>query len=281
MASSSPPVAIKAFFFYVIAPAAARRPPVRILPEAATARQAMVETSASAVSQSVTVDAQHELLVHPEYLQSSSMQGRKDTKWLLDWRLPFTSLFSGMFALTRIRTGPNNASGESITISSMRDPLSEVASLTLPEGAAMVLQSRVLVAVLTPIDQPLRITRHWRLFSLQAWLTLQLRYVVFHGPALLVVKGTRGIRMEHAGTGRRIDQAATLGFSAHADYAVARGETFAAYAWSEQALFSDRFAGENAFYIYEEIPRAGKRGGVTGRGLEGLTDALLKVFGIA
>ncbi|MCK7502947.1 MAG: hypothetical protein MZV70_01815 [Desulfobacterales bacterium] len=33
------------------------------------------------------------------------------------------------------------------------------------------------------MDRPMQITRHWRLGSLSAWLTLQLRYIVFHGPA--------------------------------------------------------------------------------------------------
>jgi hypothetical protein len=34
----------------------------------------------------------------------------------------------------------------------------------------------------------MRIARHWRLRSLSAWLTLQLRCIVFHGPAKLTVK---------------------------------------------------------------------------------------------
>jgi hypothetical protein len=45
-------------------------------------------------------------------------------------------------------------------------------------------------------------------------------------------------------------------------------------------LFNDSFAGGPGFCVYEEMPYLGRRTGITGRGLEGLTDGLLKVFGI-
>jgi len=282
------PLAIKALFFFVIAPAAARRPPIRVLPAEGAASVVdarllppdQTQWNPSAVSRTMRVNAEHELLVHPEYLQSSAVHGRKGTQWLLDWRCPITSLASGMFGLTRVRNEIRNEAGEDVVISAMADPLSEVAVLTLPEGAALVLMPSCLVAVLTPTGRRLRITRHWRLFSLQAWLTLQLRYLVFHGPVQLAVKGCRGVKVEAAGAGRRINQAATLGFSPHLDYAVVRSEAFWPYVWGEDDLFNDSFAGANGYFVYEEVPRPGKKGGITGRGLEGFTDAVLKAFGI-
>ena len=154
------PLAIKAFFYFVLAPIAARRPPVHLLPEASgllvNAEGVAIgpgNVSASAVSQSVSVDESHELLIDPAYLQSASVAGNKQTKWLLDWPHPFTSLASGMFALTRIRA----AAPELIVISATADPLSEVGVLALPAGSAIVLQPRSLVGVLQPRDQPLRI----------------------------------------------------------------------------------------------------------------------------
>lgn len=53
-------------------------------------------------------------------------------------------------------------------------------------------QPRALAAVAQPIGRLLRVTGHWRLLSLNSWLTVQLRYLVFHGPARLVVQGGRG-----------------------------------------------------------------------------------------
>ena len=127
---------------------------------------------------------------------------------------------------------------------------------------------------------PLAITTHWRLGSLHAWLTLQLRYVAFHGPARLVVKGCRGVRVEKAGEGRRINQAATMGFSANLAYSTTRCDTFAAYLMGEQELFNDSFAGGAGVYVYEEMPHPGARAGLTGRGIEGLSDSILKIFGL-
>lgn len=270
------PVAIKALLYYVIAPLASRRPPVHLLPEPATVGQPVAAAFRSAVSREIEVDATHELLVHSDYLQSSATASPKDTKWLLDVRYPLASLASGMTVLTRIR--PRGT--ESVVVSSGSDPFSEVGILTLAPGEAMVLQPRCLVGVLQERGRPVRITSHWRLGSLSAWLTLQLRYLVFHGPGSLVVRGCRGVRVETPGAGRLINQAATMGFSAHIEYSVIRSETFAAYLLGRQALFNDRFTGSSGVYVYEEMPDFGRKSGITGRGLEGLLDSVLKIFGI-
>ena len=278
------PVAIKAFLYFVLAPLASRRPPICLLPEVSGAIEGVAEstenglsqTKVSAVSLQLNVDKGQELLIHSEYLQSSSVSGVKDTKWFLNNSYPLSSLASGMVALTRIRS----TSYESIVISSMKDPLSEVGIISLPIGSAVAMQPRGLVGVLYRKDMPIRISRHWRLFSLNAWLTLQLRYLIFHGPAKLIVKGCRGIRVERAGTGRRIKQSATIGFSANLQYSTTRCETFTPYLMGKEELLDDSFAGDYGFYIYEEIPNFGKKSGITGRGLEGFTDSLLKVFGI-
>ena len=47
-----------------------------------------------------------------------------------------------------------------------------------------------------------------------------------------------------------------------------------------RSLFNDRFSGGPGVYVYEEMPYFGKKSVITGRGLEGLTDGLLKVVGI-
>ena len=43
---------------------------------------------------------------------------------------------------------------------------------------------------------------------------------------------------------------------------------------------NDRFDGEPGVCIYEEVPSMSRKSGITGRGLEGLTDSALKVFGV-
>ncbi|CAN5897452.1 hypothetical protein BH11PSE8_BH11PSE8_12690 [soil metagenome] len=278
------PVGIKAFFYFVLAPLAARHPPVRLLPESDGVLT--LETGASSVSRAIAIDAAHELLVHPEFLQSASVAGEKTTQWLLNWRFPLTSLSAGMAALTRIRCD----APETFVISATHNALAEIGVLNLPAGSAVVMQPHNLVGVVQQRDTPLRITAHWRLTSLQAWLTLQLRYLALHGPARLIVQGCRGVRVEPATGGRAINQAATIAFSANLPYSTHRCETFVAYLLGQQELLNDCFgssrdAGLGAvsdagYFVYQEMPHADRRVGITGRGLEGLTDSVLKVLGV-
>ncbi|WP_058049915.1 hypothetical protein [Janthinobacterium sp. Ant5-2-1] len=275
------PAAIKAFFYFVLAPVAARLPPLSIarelqLPGSSLSLPPHGESRISAVSQALQLQPGQRMLIHPEYLQSSPVSSTKRTQWLLDWRFPFTSLAAGMVALTRLESGEP----ASVTLSASDDPLQEVAIVHLPAGSALVFQPRGLVGLICEAGQPLAISSHWRLGSLHAWLTLQLRFIVFRGPVTLIVRGCRGVRLERAGQGRSISQSATLGFSTDVLYSTLRSETFIPYLRGQQALLNDRFDGGNGVYLYEETPRHGKQPGKVGSWFEGFTDAILKVFGI-
>lgn len=275
------PVAIKAFFYFVLAPLAARLPPLSIARElqAGDASLPLPPRGASrisAVSQALLLQPGQQMLIHPAYLQSSPVSSTKRTQWLLDWRFPLTSLAAGMAALTRLHSDVP----ASVTISASDDPLLEIAVVHLPAGSALVFQPRGLVGLVCDANEPLAISSHWRLGSLHAWLTLQLRFIVFRGPVTLIVRGCRGVRLERAGQGRSISQSATLGFSTDVRYSTLRSETFLPYLRGQQALLNDRFDGNHGVYLYEETPRHGKQPGKVGSWFEGLTDAILKVFGI-
>jgi cell division protein FtsB len=278
------PVAIKAFLYFIVAPHVSRLEPIRILPESSgqviapppSGSGDTDSTRVSAVSRELTLAAGEELLLQADYLQSSSREARKVTQWLLNARLPLSSLAAGLFALVRI----GGTGGERVVISSLKDALSEVGIIELPAGSALVCQPRCLAGVVKPIRSPVKITRHWRLGHLHSWLTLQLRYLAFHGPCKLIVKGCRGIRVEQPDRPRLINQAATLGFSANLEYANTRCETFVSYWMGKEDLFNDLFQGGPGCYVYEEMPALHRKTGITGRGLEGLLDAVLKVFGV-
>lgn len=272
------PLLVKALFYFVLAPAAARMPPIRVLP--GPGAPPLSEPAPSAVSAAVDVPPGSELLVRTGFLQSSALDAHKRTRWLLNARLPFASLASGMFALTAVRP----AAGEPtrVVVASQDDALGEVCVLDLPAGAAMVLQPRSLAGIVQRADSPLRITRHWRHRSAHGWLTLQLRYLVFHGPCRLILKGCRGVCAEQpdAGRPRLINQAATLGFSANLDYQVTRTETFLPYLRGQEGLFNDLFSGGPGRFVYEAMPAGGRGAGIAGRGLEGVVDAVLDAVGI-
>jgi len=275
------PVAIKAFFYFVLAPLAARLPPLSIARELQAGDASLPlppqrASRISAVSQALLLQPGQQMLIHPAYLQSSPVSSTKRTQWLLDWRFPFTSLAAGMVALTRLHSDVP----ASVTISASDDPLLEIAVVHLPAGSALIFQPRGLVGLICDANQPLAISSHWRLGSLHAWLTLQLRFIVFRGPVTLIVRGCRGVRLERAGQGRAISQSATLGFSTDVLYSTMRSETFLPYLRGQQALLNDRFDGDNGVYLYEETPRHGKQPGKVGSWFEGFSDAILKVFGI-
>ncbi|EPR11569.1 hypothetical protein M527_02420 [Sphingobium indicum IP26] len=267
------PYLVRLFCWFVLAPIAMRRPSIRIrVPE--DRGIAIAPAALSSTSVAVRLAQGEELLVRQDYLQTSSYAGAKDTKWVLNWKKPVTSVATGLTFLTRIR-----GDCEITTISATRDGLAEVTILTLPDGACCVLQPRALAAVTQPISRPLRITRHWRLRSLNAWLTLQLRYLVFHGPARLVLKGGRGVRVERAEQGRVFGQDQLVGFSADLAYSVSRTETFWPYFFGRQQLLKDRVLAGKGVLIVEEAPFTARRGKVR-RGLEGMIDAGMKVFGM-
>jgi len=268
------PALIKAFLYFFIAPLAARRPPLRLVDHD---RGEVTQLSAApGVSQRLELEPGTELLVVPEAVQSTPHAADKATQWLLSWSMPLSSLASGMVALIRIRT----RASDFILVSATGNPLAEIALIGVAPGSALVLRPRALRGIVQPAGRPARVTRHWRLGHLSAWLTLQFRYLVFHGPCTLIVQGTRGVRLEPAARGRGINQAATLGFSAGLAYAVRRTEAFGTYLIGKLELFNDSFESETGWCLYEEMPREGERTGLWGRGFRGLGDAVLKLFGI-
>lgn len=275
------PLSIKLVLFYVLAPIATRHSAVALLPNSEgrvlTGRDLPGQGSAgiSSVSCRVTIDLSNELLVHSEYLQSMPNESKSQTQWILDRHIPLSSIAAGLVALTHMRA----ETSQTVVVSSTRDPLSEVSLMAIPKGSSIVLLPRHIVGVLQPRETMLRITRHWRFFSLHAWLTMQLRYLVFHGPVTMVIKGCRGVRVEAAEAGRSLSPAATIGFSANLSYSSRRCTTLFAYLSGQQPLLNDSFAGGRGYYIYQEMPYE-RRGGFIGRGFEGLLDAALKPLGI-
>ena len=271
------PFAIRTLFYYALAPVVARGTPIRLAGPSGLARGPRTEAGSSPTL-AVTLQEGEELLVRQSYLQSSPAGADMRTQWLLSWRNALTSLASGMAFLTRGR-----GMGARFGISARDDPFAEIARIDLAAGEALVLQPRALAAIVQPVGKPMQIRSRWRLFSLHAWLTFQLRYLVFHGPGALIVKGGRGVRVERAEAGRRFGQDQLVGFSAHTAYTVTRSETFLPYFFGREPLFLDRVADADTrdpgILVIEEAPMAGRRKGVRS-GLEGAFDAVLKAFGI-
>ena len=268
------PAAIRTVFFYGLAPLAARRPAIVMSNVPAVSKSA--PAMASAVSLKIALRPGDEMLIRPDYCQSQPAGITLTTQLLFDWRRPLTSMAAQLCMLNRFRSSQDTH----IVVSATGDAFDEVAVLEIAAGESLVLQPRALVGMVCKAGQRPRIRSHWRLGTLHAWLTLQLRYLVFEGQATLIIKGCRGVRLEPALQGRMIHQTATIGFSTNASYATVRADPFIAYLRGRQPLFFDSFTGRDAYYLYEEVPRGAGAGTRASNPVEALFDAGLKAFGI-
>ena len=271
------PIALKIVFYYVLSPICEGRPAFNIATNGR--REGEYEFIPSAVSQSLLVAPTEEILLKKEFLQTSAQQAEARTVLFLNKSIPFSSFLSGMFLLTRIRSSDKEPTR--VTVSSQLDGFLEVGLLEVPLGASIVIKPRFLAGVIKSRNEEIAISRHWRLNYLHAWLTLQLRFLVFHGPCKLLVKGQRGIRVEEPPPpdSRRVNQSSTLGFCTPLQYSCTRCETFWSYLLGKDTLFNDHFSGSDGFFVYEEMPYRGRRGPGKG-GIEGIFEGFLKVLGL-
>jgi hypothetical protein len=193
--------------------------------------------------------------VKEQFLQASDEGLEKATRHLLDWRVPFTCLATGLVGLVEMKNAATEAkAARRLTLSNQSDPLCELAIITLVEGSSLILRPSFLAGVVTASDARLRIRRRWQLFRCQSWVTLQFRFFEFTGPCRLIVAGKRGVRVEDLSTrdtedvpARRTNQDATMGFTPNLDYRPARAETFWSYYRGMNPLFDDLFAGRGMF----------------------------------
>lgn len=276
------PWIVSAVSFYGIAPLATRRFGVQLVPD--SSGELDVELS-SERSLKIPVHPGWEVLTDPGLVVGVPRSASAKMRILLDWSMPFSSLVSGLYLMTNIRSEQD----EEVTLSARPfaakpgavavHESSQIALLALPEKATLVLQPRSLVGIIQQIDKPIRITKHWRIGNLSSWATMQLRYIVFHGPAKLIVRGNGGVKVGMVNAEFSINQAATLGFSANLRYGVSRCENFYAYSSGKKELFDDNFSLGPGHYV-EEVTPILVEGGPLRRPWEVLINAILRVFGL-
>lgn len=274
------PTVGKLVLYFGVAPLIAGARPVRLTPELAE----LPEVATSRVSAEIALQPGERLWVKSQFLQASDEGVERTTKLLLDWRIPFTCLATGLIELLEIKA--RSGRGEQrVTLSNQANPQSELAVLTLPPGAAIVLRPSFLAGVIVPEGEKLEMRRRWQLWRWQAWLTLQFRFFEFVGPCRLIVAGSRGVRAERlaeregqAMPARRANQDATVGFTPNLDYRPVRAETFWSYYRGVNPLFDDLFAGRGIF-LCQEISAEGDASRAR-HFWGGLWGALTKIFGL-
>lgn len=284
--------------FYGFAPLAMRGRPIRFT----TDTTSLPTVGESHVSVEAVLRPGDVLRIKEKFLQASDEGVKKKTRFVLDWRIPFTSMACGLVELVELRAeglservSPAVSSSESsavslaagyrVTLSNGEDPHLELALIEIPEGGALILRPSFLAGVIQRDNQPLQIRRHWQILRWQAWVTGQFRFFEFLGPCRLVVAGSRGVRaevlVEREGTAapaRRTNQDATIGFTPNLSYRPVRAETFWSYYRGMNPLFDDLFAGKGLFLLQETSTRGDAA--KAARFWSGVWNGVLKVLGL-
>jgi len=262
--------------YYVMAPIAETSEPILLGAESLGGEGVMATPSHPA--QRIHLGKDEVLMAKVDYLQGSMGGFEKRTKWLMDWRYPFSSMAAGLFMLTRIHN--TGSVGGQVTLSTSEDATEELAVLDIPEGKSMVFRPHYLVAVSHPLGHPPRIRSRWVFGKLHAWVNLRFRYLIIEGPAKLVFSAQRGVQVEEVlpeWPGRRVNSHLTVAFSPHLSHSPKRAETFIAYLRGKSALFDDFFQGHGQ--VIQQQVTGGKRHPIA-RIWEGIFGAIGKVFGI-
>lgn len=240
----------KVVMYTLVAPAISRGRPVRL----AASMAAMPEVGASRVATDLPLGPGERLWIKEKFLQASDEGLQRKTRFLLDWRIPFTCLATGLVELIEMVNAKPDAGERRLTLSNQSDPHSELAVITLPAEASLVLRPSFLAGVVLAGGVRLNLRRRWQLFRWQSWVTLQFRFFEFSGPCRLIIAGSRGVRAERlidrAGDevpARRTNQDATMGFTPNLAYRPVRAETFWSYYRGMNPLFDDLFEGRGVF----------------------------------
>lgn len=266
--------------FYGFAVFAGRGRPIRFAADV----PALPSVGESHVSIEAALRPREVLRIKEKFLQASDEGVGRKTRFVLDWKIPFTSLACGLVELVEL--GGGSGPGEyRVTLSNADDPHVELALVDLPEGASLILRPSFLAGVIQRVDAPLRIRRRWQIFRWQSWIAGQFRFFEFVGPCRLVVAGSRGVRAEVlaeregiAHPARRTNQDATIGFTPNLDYRPVRAETFWSYYRGMNPLFDDLFAGRGLFLLQETATEGSAA--KAGKFWSGVWSGMLKVFGL-
>jgi hypothetical protein len=267
-------------FYFGLAPVIARRGPIRFSRTMAAAP----EVGESGVVIEAALWPGEMLRAKPGFLQSADEGLTRKTRFLLDWRLPFTSMACGLGKLVEMRH-PHAGSALRVSFASAENPPTELTLVSVPEGASFILRPSYLVGVIGRASEPRVIRRRWAWWRWPAWVTRQLRFFEFVGPCRLIVGGPRGVRVESLAArddqpapARRTNRGAAIGFTPNLDYRAARTERFWNYFHNRTPLFDAVFAGPG-FFLRQEAAR-GRRAQPTRRFWASVWNTGLKVLGL-
>ena len=261
----------RCIWYFLLAPLASRAPPVQLISPRDDRQQVQFDCSAAVKRLPVTVPPQASLYARAACVKEYAIGSSKRTELMWNWSAPLISYAAGLWELTRVDGGET---GCEVSLWSGVDADRQLVLVDLNDHPGLVFRPRHLVGL---IHQPgmLRLRRKWRLLSLHAWCTLQLRYILLEGTGQVVLWALGGVESASPITGQRcVTQSAVAGFDGRLQYSVRRNETFWPYLRGREPLFDDCFVGESS-YLVAVAGGQGERN----VGLDGWLDRVFGVIG--
>ncbi|RLS79343.1 MAG: hypothetical protein DWI03_02025 [Planctomycetota bacterium] len=262
------PLVLRTIRYFAVAPLVSLAAPIRL----ALPGSGALHCDAPVRRLEVHLGPGERMLVRSSWLKEyDTTAATKRTQWLWRWDAPLVSYAARLVELTRVEAGP---AGARVSLWGGSDPDCHIVRLSLVDHPGLVFHPRNLVAL---VDRPgeLRLRRRWRLGSLQAWCTLQLRFILVEGSGTVVLWSPGGIEPARpVGDRRGVSQESVAGFDARLAYSVRRNETFWPYLRGREPLFDDVFQGDGCYLV--SVAPAGDAGRV---GAESYWSAFWEVVG--
>lgn len=256
------PTLFKLFLFYRIAPRMARGRAVQ-LDRGPVVTPWLGETNTLV---EVALWPGETARVRKRYLKSVDEGLVHESRLLLSWRFPLTSLLSGFVHDENLRNARAGRS-HSLIFAHHKNPENQMAVVHLPDGGSLVVRPSFLAAVIMPAGQKLQLRPRWQLFRWQAWVTGQLRFLEVVGPCRLVVAGRPGLSVERLMMGedgvspeRRTSLDKTVAFTPNLEYRLIRTARFWNYYRWNHRLFDAHFSGVGFVLTQTTLP--GRRTGI-------------------
>lgn len=230
------PIIWSLFMYYVIAAVATKQRPIQLLNKAPGG----IYWADPKASLNVKLPPAESLWVRNELLtQHDGAPKRTVTFW--NWRAPAVSTLAGLAFCTKVtNTDQRHAS----FVFSSNKAEEEISEIVLEDDSAMVLHVSNIVA----ISGDVTVSAQWRIFNLNAWLTGQLRFLLFKGPGSIYVCSPRGVEGFKVTDKQLVEQQVTVGFDAGLNYSVNRTETFVPYFRGQASLFDDCIQGQGVMF---------------------------------
>lgn len=259
----------RTLWFYGLMPLVDRVRPIRL---AARSEHAQLATHAAHRSLRVSLAPGEVLSVRQSYARP--IEGRAESRLLYRFSAPFVSYAAGLVMMTRLTPRSDRAGATSATLAAPDDPDAYLMRIDLTEHPGVVIRPRQLVGLLGE----LKLRTAWRPFSIHAWSTWQLRYILLQGSGSIIVEGSGDVVAESLDDSRaKIEQKFVVGFDSQLAYRTSRTETFLPYLLGKVPLVDDVFEGTGT-YLWQKSTSA-KAATVTERTFDLIFGALGKLLG--